>query len=68
MPGFFIGIRATVQKVHSDNLELSESSEFPVRCIMGSELSFLLHTYFSMIHGIMLEIQGGKSVFWIMRL
>ena len=31
MSGFFIGIGETVQKSHSDNLELSENSELPVR-------------------------------------
>ena len=28
------------KKGHGDNLELSENSEFPVRWILGSELSF----------------------------
>ena len=47
MYGFFIGIGETVQKGHNDNLELSENLEFPVRLILGSELSFLaLHIPF----------------------
>ena len=47
MSEFFIGIRETVQKGDSDNLELSENSEFPVRWILGSELWWLaLYIFF----------------------
>ena len=69
MSGFFIGIGETVQKRQSDNLELSENSELPVRSILGSELSFFcpVHT-FSIKHGIMLGRQDVKCVFQLMRL
>ena len=48
------------KKGYSDNSELSENSEFPVRLILRSLLSSFAIDILSMTHEIMLGRQGGK--------
>ena len=61
MFGFLLVPVKQIKKGHSDNLELSESSDFAVKGILCSEFWFFFAPYiFSVTHRIMLGRQGGK--------